>query len=82
MSDGQNTLVHLEDMHSKLKGVTGVSDNNEIERLFIQLDQSTTSLRRLIEETEMRPELLWSQNANLRKVFQDLRSIGNAKMEE
>lgn len=82
VSDGQNMLGRLEEIHDNLKGVTGISDSTETERLFVQLDNSTKNLRRLIKEREMRPELLRSQNARLQRLYQDVRNIGNAKMRE
>ncbi|VDK33135.1 unnamed protein product [Taenia asiatica] len=78
-SDGQSILTQLEEIHSNLKTATGVSDNSEIEKLFVQFEQSTANLRKLSEEFEIRVKLLRSQNGRLKEIFQELQSIGSAK---
>ncbi|KAH9286086.1 Coiled-coil domain-containing protein [Echinococcus granulosus] len=80
ISDSQGILTQLEAIHSNLKAVTGVSNNSEIEKLFIQFEQSTASLRKLSGEVEIRVKLLRSQNVRLKEIFQELRSIGSAKI--
>ncbi|KAL5111353.1 hypothetical protein TcWFU_001326 [Taenia crassiceps] len=81
-SDGQSLLTQLEAIHSNLKTATGVSDNNEIEKMFVQFERSTASLRKLSEEVEIRAKLLRSQNGRLKEIFQELLRIGSAKTSE
>ncbi|VDM33274.1 unnamed protein product [Hydatigera taeniaeformis] len=78
VSDEQSILTQLEKIHSNMKAATGASENSEIEKLFIQFEQSTASLHKLSEEVEARAKSLRSQNGRLKEMFRELQSSGSA----
>uniref|UniRef100_A0A5K3ETB2 GRIP domain-containing protein n=1 Tax=Mesocestoides corti TaxID=53468 RepID=A0A5K3ETB2_MESCO len=80
VTDEQGLMASLEDVYKELKSVTGVSNHNDMEKMFVQLENSTTSLRQLSQEAEVKQKSLQDQNDQLKAAYLELKSIGDFKL--